>query len=295
MDPRWDSDALTVASDTARLRRYRRAQSRWRETVLGLPPGESAPARNVGSRLRTDAPDSAQWLTPHVAAYVADRLPQAERDGEAIERGRLFGNLLSSQPLCFNVFGQLAAYPNAAARLLTRLLDQHVDRVDDVLVEHTPPAAKATLGDRSAFDAYLALTIDGAPAFVGVETKYTEPFSATKYRRDSYDQVTERADGWFVKDAARAAVTSATNQLWRTLMLAQTTELQTDAGSGTVLVLCLDDDPHATQAVDGMHELLREPDRRLRRVTFERMVEAASEEEDLRAWAALFTARYLTL
>ena len=79
-------------------------------------------------------------------------------------------------------------------------------------------------------------------------------------------------------------------------MLAQLTE-QTDtdgaAGTGAVMVLCLEGDEHAEAAVAGVRRLLEDGDRRLHLVTFERLTAAAAEEPDLSAWAQLFSARYL--
>jgi len=294
--PSWQDVSLTVSSDTPRTARYRLAQSRWRETVLGLPPGRHSNGRLVGSMLPADAPADAQWMTAHVAAYVKARLPAARTAGEAIEEDRLRRNLLSSQPLCFNVFGQLAAYPAAAARILTSVLGVPVDTVDEVLVEHAPAAAKARLSDRSAFDAYLALHIDGATAFLGVETKYTEPFSAKEYDSPAYRTTTEDAAGWFVPDAADAARAPTTNQLWRTTMLAQLTEQTStthETGTGAVMVLCLEGDKHAESAVAGMNRLLKKSRNRLHHVTFEQLVAVAADEPDLSLWAQLYTARYL--
>ncbi len=54
-------------------------------------------------------------------------------------------------------------------------------------------------------------------------------------------------------------------------------------------------DAHAEAAVHGLCPLLREPERRLRHLVLEDLVDRASSEPELRAWAALFAARYLDL
>lgn len=112
---------MAVDSDSKRTARYRRLQSLWRETVVGLPPGQDSKGNSIGSWL-PEASDG-QWLTPVIAAYVENPVPQALRDGEAIEQKRLRTNLMSSQPLCFDIFGQFAAQPESAARVLSRTLD----------------------------------------------------------------------------------------------------------------------------------------------------------------------------
>lgn len=87
MTPRWDDPELAVDSDSKRTARYRRLQSLWRETVVGLPPGQDSKGNSIGSWL-PEASDG-QWLTPVIAAYVENPVPQALRDGEAIEQKRL--------------------------------------------------------------------------------------------------------------------------------------------------------------------------------------------------------------
>ena len=300
MEPAWHDLILSVPSDVVRVARYRVAQSRWRETALGLPAGQHHSGRLVGSMLPDDAPADAQWLTPHVARYVQERLPLARLAGKAIEEDRLRRNLLSSQPLCFNIFGQLAAYPAATARVLTRLLDLNVDAVGEVLVEHAPVGAKSRLMDRSAFDAFLEVHIDGRPAFLAVEVKYTEPFSTKQYDSDPYRAATDDPAGWFVPGSADALRSSATNQLWRTVMLAQLAEQSwsdstgSEAGArGLVIVLSTEDDPHARAAVAGVGEALRDVAVRLRHITLESLTDAALRQPELRAWARVFAARYL--
>lgn len=290
----WLGGDLTVASDDGRMRRYRALQSRWRATVLGLEPGVDSAGRAIPSLLPADAPRDAQWLTRPIADYVADRLLDAKKDHEAIEEGRLFRNLLSSQPLCFNLFGQLAASRPAAARVLSQLLRLQVDSVRGILVEHAPRGAKAVLRDRSAFDALLACDGPSGALFFGVETKYTEPFSPREYDRPAYIEATDHPQGWFKPGSAAIAKASVTNQLWRTLMLAQATEQAApDHGTGAVVVLSLQDDVNAQAAVAGVRRLLREPDQRLHHVSYESLMEVLSAEPALRSWAALFSARYL--
>lgn len=291
MTTRWDDPELAVDSDSKRTARYRRLQSLWRETVVGLPPGQDSKGNSIGSWL--PEPSDAQWLTPVIAAYVENRVPQALRDGEAIEQKRLRTNLMSSQPLCFNIFGQFAAQPESAARVLSRTLDIQIESVDEVLVEHAPPTAKTRLGDKTSFDAFVRFTHPGGHGFLGVETKYTEPFSAPEYESEAYLQATNDPEGWFSPSAADIAKETSTNQLWRNCLLAQLTE-QTDMPvTGSVVVLSLRDDPHAEAAVRGVRSILKEPKRRLLHASLEDLAEHALHEPALRAWAFMFRSRYL--
>jgi hypothetical protein len=160
--PAWYDPVLQVASDGARRARYRALQSWYRETQLGVEPGRSASGKLVGSLLPDDrALEGLNFLDPSIWSYAEQRADVVVRTGGTLARGRLRRNLLSSMPLCFNLFGKLQAEPAAAARVLGAALDLDIATVDEVLVEHAPAAATALLGDRTAFDAFVAYTTSG--------------------------------------------------------------------------------------------------------------------------------------
>ena len=292
---RWDDEALGSTSDSPRTAKYRLHQSRWRETVLGLEPGDRTGGGGpVGNMLRADAPRHAQWLTGRIAEF-ADRRIEVRCDGDAsIETHRLERNLLSSMPLCFNIFGQFDAYREAAARTLNAVLPWSVTAIREVRVEYAPTLARAELDDATAFDAFVHVDTSDGPAFLAVETKYTEPFSPKQYPADKYRAIAEGAGGWFSEGTADAASAPATNQLWRNTMLAQLTAKHYPAyGAGRVVVLTLRGDKHAEEAVKKLGDMMTTRSDRLHHVTLENLVTAAEQEPDLALWARLFTSRYL--
>ena len=88
-----------------------------------------------------------------------------------IQQKRLRRNLLSSQPLCFNLFGYLGEHP---ATLLpwVRQLSPDAEEVVDVALEWAP--TDNALGG-SAFDAFVEYTLPGRRrGFIGIECKYAE-------------------------------------------------------------------------------------------------------------------------
>ncbi|MDO8309023.1 MAG: hypothetical protein Q7V58_11775 [Actinomycetota bacterium] len=296
-DLRWDDDRLGYAKDDERTAAYRRAQSRWRETVLHLPYGTSGGGSPTGSMLTDDAPRDAQWLTAEAAAFARERTTGKRQLGDAsVNTDRLYRNLLSSMPLCFNLFGHLNAHPRAAARVLTTVLRTKVTAIGDMRVEYAPPLARKVLHDATAFDAYVPIhTADGA-GFLAIETKYTEPFSPKEYDYEQYAAITNDPQGWFRRGSVAKARVSGTNQLWRNTMLAQLTEStyrDSGVGTGVVLVISAAGDKHAEDAVAGIAPLLKNRDR-IRHVLLEDIVAAALKVDELRYWAHLFSARYLS-
>ena len=89
MKPAWDSDELAVASDGARMARFRRHQSWYREHVLRVPPGEY-PDRNgrirpLGNLLREEAVEHRRSLN-FLDEDICDLRPRTCTSGR--ERGR---------------------------------------------------------------------------------------------------------------------------------------------------------------------------------------------------------------
>jgi hypothetical protein len=296
--PAWyDPVLLQVPSDSKRRARYRALQSWYREAVLGVEPGRHGSGRLVGSLLsKQRASDGLNFLDEQVASYAKRRAEQVLRDGGALDRDRLRRNLLSSMPLCFNLFGKLGAELPAAATVLGAVLGLEIATVDQVLVEYAPPAAKGMLQDRTAFDAFVAYTTPtGAKRFVGVETKYTEPFSPRPHRPDHYQRLPAYRAAGFRPGAAGRLGGSATNQLWRNTLLAAATRQTSDYDLGHAVVIAGRDDPAAWRAVAAVRAQLHDPDGMLRSVSLERLVEQCRLQPSLAGWAAQFRRRYLDL
>jgi hypothetical protein len=300
--PWWDPRLAYVGDSNVRVRSYRRLQSRWREVELGLPPGKyvdrNGQERLLGSRLPEGSGPRQQLLSDEAVDYALARLPAIVVEGRKAEPSRLWLNMLSSQPLCFSLFGHLAHHREAGARVLDAVLPWAVDAIDEVLVEHAPAAAALALGggrpDNTAFDAMLVVQSEGEQRVLGVETKYTEPFTQKRYDKPSYRATTHREGSWFDFGAAELAKEPKTNQLWRNVMLAQETAATLECRA-SVVVLTAARDHHAEQAVQGIKPLLVDADGRLTHTLLEDVVAAADNEPTLAEWARRFRERYLDL
>ena len=114
--PSWADQALLIASDPIHKAKYRALQSWYRESVLSAPAGLDARGRRrVGSMLSADAvaaDPSLNFIDDAAARYVELRIPDVREQEGALEETRLRHNMLSSQPLCFNIFGSLRGKPS---------------------------------------------------------------------------------------------------------------------------------------------------------------------------------------
>lgn len=175
-------DGLPVASDSVFQGQLRRLQSTWREE-RGLPIGTHR-GRPLGSRLALPRPiaelradDLANYLTPTIQDLVHREVIGSRGQHDKLYGvPRIFDDLLSSQPLCFNLFGELAADTRAATEVAKLLWPTRVLQVTSIQFEHSPGRGdERYLGTRSAFDVYIEHTTPaGGLGFIGIEVKYHE-------------------------------------------------------------------------------------------------------------------------
>jgi hypothetical protein len=160
-----------------RISRVRQAE--WRERnglPIGSHSGRDGDVPN-GSRIAPSGPlleDLRNFISDRIDAAVADRSSYRE-PYEQLSQPRLRWDLLSSMPMCFNLFGEL----HDDERRLTRAGQTLFGATGSglrVRFEHSPGRQKAEFtNDGTAFD--VALFFDdpaGSEMVVGVETKYHE-------------------------------------------------------------------------------------------------------------------------
>jgi hypothetical protein len=214
-------------------RRARLKQALWREQ-MGFPigshpmrPQEGKTSTPLGSRLDLDAArkSGANFLNVDIRKVVDDRLANSE-SSQTLNKDRLICDLLSSMPMCFNLFGSLKADPDAADRAVHVWWPDVPGRVVDVLFEWSPgrQIPGLYLENRSAFDVAFKLELDGGGfAILGVETKYHEDCKREQIpsdaRRERYAKVTARS-GALSTETLETILGTDLQQLWLDHLLA---------------------------------------------------------------------------
>jgi hypothetical protein len=300
------SDLVSVPSDNAVTRRERRRQSEYREQVLHVPAGTWR-GKTLGNYLPV-VDRRSNFLSDEAAEYAAARVDVVRREGGQLEATRLFQNMLSSMPLCFNVFGHLRAHPDAAVELARVLLGRDVvelvslhvgDRPIDGIECEWAPNRRDHLDDGSAFDAVLAARLsDDTRLLVAVETKYVDTFSRdpndptkdAKYRRICVDfGMTDTAF-----DALRG---TATRQLLRNVLLTESVRRGGKhstpvAEEALAVVFARDDDTAARAAVEAVEAQRGGLTAGVQFVGHSELADAASRIPQLAEWAVVFRRRY---
>ncbi|MGF3027060.1 PGN_0703 family putative restriction endonuclease [Methylobacterium aquaticum] len=194
-------------------------QALWREDrglAMGTHVNRRDPhrPRRLGSRISTAAGAlGANFLHPDIVPVVTRALAYRE-PGAAYDIDRLKTNLLSSQPLAFNLFGLLARDPALATRFVTEFLPGTLTEVTDVLFEHSPGRGDLRFtADRTAYDVVLrGRDATGARGLICIEIKYSEPgHEPAPPPHPRHTQIAHATPGLFV-DPHDPTLTSATCQ-----------------------------------------------------------------------------------
>jgi hypothetical protein len=180
--------------------RARRLQERWR-VEHGWPGG-----KHPGwLRMPDAAHELWNYLTPGIGTLVKteverNRLVRDVRSRKLYAEPRLFDNMLSSQPMCFNLLGELALDADLATSVFKRLFPERVVEVQEIRFEYSPGRRDPRyLNNRSAADAFVVHTTpNGGRGFIAIETKYCEDMSASPgtWDHERYDKVAQWAAAW---------------------------------------------------------------------------------------------------
>jgi hypothetical protein len=273
-------------------RRARVLQSFWREEQ-GFESGDHAGSL-LGSRLRM--PESQEqllnFITPRVRDVVRREVLGPAAEGKLYGKPRIFNDLLSSQPLCFNLFGELTDDLELATLAIRRLTEGRFDRVTAIEFEMSPGRRDPRyLNDRSAFDVFVRCEDSNLrPCFIGIEVKYHENLRGPSgEHRSRYDTVADTM-GCFVADRSRLKQ-SPLQQIWRDHLLAGITRIEDGYADCMFVTLYPADNSHVSTALRDYERLLLNRDS-INTWTLEGFV-AALREHSNAPWIDVFENRYL--
>jgi hypothetical protein len=245
-------DAFEQVDHSDFQRRARILQSMWREEK-GYPVGKHDD-RVYGARLEMP------WAEDTLANFMSETAKEAVRNevldpdkskGKLYGKPRIFNNLLSSQPLCFNLFAELQQDTGLATEILRSLDLQEISQVTSVQFEHSPGRRDPEYtGDRSAFDVFIEYrTKDGRSGFLGVEVKYHENLKgAPANLRDRYEEVAQEM-GCFRDERLPDLRSQPLQQIWRDHLLACSVILHRDYDEGSFVFLYPEQNPHCHEAI----------------------------------------------
>lgn len=259
-------------------------QTLWRERQelpIGTFEDRAGRKRRIGSLIAASAADEGRnFLSPAIAGLARLEMAYQER-GALIDQNRLFGNLLSSMPLAFNLFSPLRFDPDLAARVIRSLIpDIDLRAVQHIWFEHSPGRQDVSLtADRSAFDVAIVYErSDGERGFVGIEIKYSESGQepAPPELNPRYDELAP-ASGLYKEPHHAALRVNPLQQLFREHLLAQASLMRGDYAESYFMLVAPRHNHLIQQSAELYAAFLAEPrhgQTRFVNVHLEQMIEA---------------------
>ena len=187
----------------------------------------------------------ANFLTDRIKALVQYEVYKSKSENKFIQEPRIWDNLLSSQPLCFNLFGEMHFDLKLASRFFAKLFPARIRKVTSVLFEYSPGRGNPEYtGDRSAFDVFVEYTnLKEKSGFLGIEVKYSETIHESKRNaRDTFDKHKTRYteisnnNDIFLPGAIDILKEATYQQIWRDHLLSLAT--LKDYEEGFFVYLC---------------------------------------------------------
>jgi hypothetical protein len=296
-----DLDVLESTDRTRFRRRARILQSMWRKEK-GIDPGEHKwkhkgeyGVRPLGSRL--PMPEAKEKLTNYLTDNIREIVKEEvcdpdQSEGKLYKEPRIFDDLLSSQPLCFNLFAELKRDLDLASSVVSALSNGRFAVATDILFEHSPGRRDPRyLNDRSAFDVFLKCkNTAGAKCFIGIEVKCHENlYGSAGDHKKRYDEVADLMKCF--PDDRSSLKKSPLQQIWRDHLLAGITHIEDGYSDSVFVTLYPKDNHNVTKALDRYMFQLHDKST-IEIWTLEQFVESLSKYSNA-SWIQMFHDRYL--
>ena len=220
-----------VKSDTDFVAKCRLKQSEYRARILceeyGVGPTPNSVTK-YGNYLIDGEKTGKNFVSPAAFQYAKQRVVDKVICPElTIDEFRLFNNMMSSQPLCFNLFSDLRELllvrPEECSSV-TKELFSELNWIESVLyvgVEFIPVPIEKYLDDKTAFDAII-VTQDkaGKHGLIAIETKYTDILGENTSARNDKKNALIQESKLFSADAVKRLKREGYKQIYRNYLLA---------------------------------------------------------------------------
>lgn len=282
-----------VPNESGFKSRMRLHQGWWRTNVLGEEPGlhPKIETEKICNTISDGNNSNKNFLTQNCSLSVHKTLSQRKENGFGLmAQDRLFNNLLSSQPLCFNFFGELHADNDFGLSVL-KCFYPRLTKLRRVIFEYAP--AENYTNDNSAFDVAFEVEENEKIGIIGWECKYTDSFSAKEYDKPAYREVFSKSTSFI--GSYEGLKKSKTNQLFRNQLIAESLVQNNKYSFVFTGLFCYQEDSDAISIAKGFQELLNESNTNFKIITYSDFISKIQMLDitwQNREWAMLLWARY---
>lgn len=249
-------------------RQCRELQSRYRESIgepMGVGPFPSSKDLQI-SMIAGGEESGKNFLTPFAFQYAKQRVANKQKN-ETIEEYRLFNNLLSSQPMAFNLFCPLIQMMHEGQEeIVTRIVKSifpqiAIGKVTEVGLEYLHTDIENYLGDKTAMDAIIRYEdTECRLCIIAIETKYTDVLGENSASRTERQKALIRQLQYFQPEAETKLLdgTKAISQIYRNFLLSECYRINEPAHEAYSVVLAPKDHPTTQHEVASLREELKD-------------------------------------
>lgn len=286
----------TIPKESGIKKRIRFHQGWWRAFVLNEPQGKNPvnQSEEVCNTILSGETSGKNFLTPATIKSVWDTIDERKYYAAGLlNESRLFNNLLSSQPLAFNFFGELKQNLNFAKTIITSFIPRLTD-ITGVLFEYAPK--DNYLEDNSAFDVAIEIIVEGKKGLFGLECKYTDSFSEKEYSNDKYEAIFQGSS--IFSKPYENYINSRFNQIFRNQLIAESLLQHKKYDFVHTGLFCYQGDEEAINTGKAFQDMLKNGSELFKIITYSEYLTAIQKlnlTPEQREWTILLWARYCGL
>lgn len=282
-------EVVKPLSITEFTRRCRELQGSFREKMkepMGVGPFRDSVTKQI-NMLVDGEKTGKNFVNAFTFNYARQRVKNLQPH-ETINEYRLFNNMLSSQPMAFNLFcplmkmlkdGKFGPVNNIFKAIFP---DMHISMVTEIDLEYLHTDIKYYLNDCTAMDAIVRYKdTDNKPAFIAIETKYTDVLGENTSNKEraqlKYREWIKRI-GMFKPETEKDLLEGkkVISQIYRNFLLTECYGIRENASRCYSVVLAPAQHPTTEKEVASLkNELKPEYQYKISTVTLEDFVEKA--------------------
>ncbi|NMB34418.1 MAG: hypothetical protein GX992_09390 [Clostridium sp.] len=227
-------------------------QSLWREEQCIPPEKWEHGFRGSSIDAKVAERCGVNFLTTSILEIVKTAIGDTKQSKSLIAKPRIWNNLLSSQPLAFNLCGELVGDLGLATQLFRRFsFGKSIEKIEDIRFEYSPGRRNPKyLGDGTAFDIFIPYkATTGAKGFIAIEVKYAESRVAGGSYSERYGEIAAQM-GIFKDEWLKRLCYSSLQQIWRDHLLSGSLIINGDYQEGVFVLLY----PKSNSSLDSLAE-----------------------------------------
>lgn len=256
--------SMTVTKFTEKCRARQGAFREEMGEPMGVGPKKSSTHKHT-NMITNGEVTGKNFVNKFAFEYAKKRVANKQKN-ETIDEFRLFNNLLSSQPMAFNLFCPfIQMMEEGKTELVSSIFntifpDMGIKEVTEVGLEYLHTDVENYLNDKTAMDAIIRyIDTDGKQSFIAIETKYTDVLGTnTGSEKALYKEWIKRL-GVFKPKTEEALLNGVkpVSQIYRNFLLTECYGVMEKAGRYYSVVLSPAQHPTTKEEVASLRDELK--------------------------------------